>query len=288
MSPSRRNRLSASLVLAIVAWMGYERLAFSQDKEGEQPRPARDEITLANGRITMHVANRSLVAILDNLSTRQTDVTILLIDRAAVDRPVTVTFQATPFDAALRALLDEEDVVMLYGGQGRARSVLMAVLIYPKGRADSLVAAVRQDADMTAQLAHALDSPDEEQRARAVQTAIDRAGTQAEDVVLRALDDQSDHVRAVALSSALEAAFALPVDTLIRLATADPAPSVRWHAMQALGSNLEGVDARQRLSAIEEVAGRDPDPSVRKEAAGLLERLASETPPSDEGVPPEE
>jgi hypothetical protein len=273
MSPSRRIPLAASFVLTIAAGMGYGRLACSQDTKREQPRPIGAEITLSDGRITMDVSNRSLVAILDDLSTIQTEVPILLIDRAATDRPVTVAFHAVPFDAALRALLDHEDVVMVYGGDGHARSMLMSVLIYPKGRASTLVDAARQNADLTARLAHALDSPDEMERGRAVQSVIDRDGTQAEDVVLRALDDSSDYVRALALSSALEAAFSLPVDTLIRLATADPVPSVRMNAMQALGSNLDGIDGTQRLNAIEEVASRDPDPSVRQSAAGLLQQL---------------
>ena len=125
---------------------------------------------------------------------------------------------------------------------------------------------------------------DERERGRAIQSVIDRAGTQAEDVVLRALDDQSDYVRTVALSSALEAAFALPVDVLVRLATADPLASVRMYAMRALASNVEGADGTQRLNAIQEVASRDPDPTVRDKAAHLLQQLTNPASP-EEGPP---
>jgi len=286
MPSSRRTPARAAFILAIVTALGYERLAFSQDTERDRSADAGSGIALSNGRITMQASNRSLAKVLDDLATMQHEVAIVVIDRAAVDRPVTASFQAALIDEALRTLLDQEDVAMVYGGVGQGSSALTAVLIYPKGGGERLVGAARQEADVALQLAHALDSPDERIRGQAVQEAIERGGTRAEDVVLRALDDQSDYVRAVALSSALEAAFSLPVDTLVRLAIADPVASVRMNATQALGSNVEGIDATQRLNAIEEVASLDPDPSVRNRAAGLLQELTN-PPQHDQGTSPQ-
>jgi hypothetical protein len=156
------------------------------------------------------------------------------------------------------------------------------VLTYPRGQGGSVILAdFGQDVDRTEQLAQALDSPDETERGEAVQTLIEHFGTQAQDLVLRALDDHSDQVREQALYSALEAAFTLPVDTLMRLATTDPLPSVRLHAMEALASNLEGPDAPDRLRTIAEVTDRDPEASVRAEAARLFEQLTNApTPPT--------
>jgi len=284
MSSRRHDPGLAALLLAFLATASYGRLAFSQDAVRKQSSPVGETMTLSNDRITIVVSNRSLVTVLDELSTMQTEVTILAIDRVAIDRRVTVSLQSTPFEMALRALFDQEDLLMLYGGEGQRRSALTAVFIYPKGGANRLVAAARQNAELAVQMEHALDSPDERERGRAIQSVIDRAGTQAEDVVLRALDDQSDYVRTVALSSALEAAFALPVDVLVRLATADPLASVRMHAMRALASNVEGADGTQRLNAIQEVASRDPDPTVRDKAAHLLQQLTNPASP-EEGPP---
>jgi hypothetical protein len=85
----------------------------------------------------------------------------------------------------------------------------------------------------------------------------------------------------------MEAAFTLPVDTLIRLATTDPVPSVRMSAMQGLASNVEGADGPQRLSAITDVASRDPDAQVRDRAAAVLQQLANEPTPPEIREPPD-
>jgi hypothetical protein len=256
-----------------------------QGGTASEPGRFQEELTLSEGRLTLHVVDRSLISILDRLTMIQTHVAILFKDRL-IDRQVTANVEAAPLDVALRTLLADEDVLLLYGAD-EGRSILRAVLIYRKGQGDGVVADLKQSVDATSQLAHALDSPDEVERAQAVQNVIERFGTDAQEVVLRAIDDQSDHVRTVALSSALEAAFALPVDTLIRLATADPVPSVRMSAMEALASNLEAADAPQRLSAITGVAGQDPEASVRERAAGVLQQLANEPPPPENEQSPE-
>jgi hypothetical protein len=244
----------------------------SDDEKESQASQAAEEITLQDGRLSMHVRDRSLVSLLEHISAMQRDVTVVVKD-GRIDRPVTATFEAAPLDVALRALLCDEDVLMLYGSRGQARSVLKAVIVYPAGHGDDLLADVGQDIGTIERLRSALDSPDEAERGYAVQSLIERFGTQAEESVLRALDDPSDHVRELALYGALESAFTLPVDTLTRLAITDAVPSVRRYAMEALGSNVEGTDAAERLSTIAAVASSDPDTSVRERAARIYEQL---------------
>jgi HEAT repeat protein len=165
---------------------------------------------------------------------------------------------------------------MFYAAQRGAEPVLSAVIVYPRGEGNRVVFSAKQKVESAEQLAHALDSPDEVQRRQAVQSLIEHLGIQSRELVLRALDDPSDHVREQALYSALEAAFPLPVDTLIRLATTDVATSVRLNAMEALADNLQGTDAPQRLSAIADVAASDQEAYVREKAAKLLEQLTNQ------------
>jgi len=179
----------------------------------------------------------------------QNAVSIVVKDQR-IDRIVTVSFEDAPLDLALRAVLKDEDVLMLYGAGG---SVLKAVIIYPNGQGDSIV---KQNEDRTEHLMHALESSDEEVRARAVERLIKRLGTESQGIVLQALGDQSGDVREQALSGAVNSGVPLPVDTLIRLATTDPVPSVRTYAMEALADNLKGADAQERLSAIVEAVNQ--------------------------------
>jgi hypothetical protein len=229
------------------------------------PSKKQEEIKVSNGRLSIHVYNRSLVSILEQLSALQGDIIILVKDKK-IDRPVTASFEAAPFDLALRALLNDEDVLMLYGARG---SVLKAMIIYPKGQGENVVRSdFGQDIDGTEQLMHSLDSPDETERGRAVESLIERLGTESRDLALRALDDQSGHVREQALYGALKSALPLPVDTLIRLATTDPVPTVRVYATEALADNLEGTDAQEQLSTIVEAADRDSETHAEEKRTG--------------------
>jgi HEAT repeats len=229
----------------------------------------QEDIKISNGRLSIRVSDRSLISILHRLSELQRDVTILVKDRR-IDRQVTANFEAAPLDLALRALLNDEDVVMLYGA---GQPVLEAVIVYPRGQGYSVVwSESRQEGDSNEQLMRKLDSPDEKERGRAVQSLIERLGTESQDIVLRALEDQSGHVRQQALDGALKFALPLPVDNLIGLATTDPVPSVRTYAMEALADNLKGTDAQERLTAIVEAAERDRETNGTEEADRLSEQ----------------
>jgi hypothetical protein len=277
---SRRSSLAlvTSMALTLVAVIGLERPSVLASAQATQSSSFDERITVKDGRCSIRVSNRSLVSILEHISTLQTDVTIVVKDRS-IDRLVTTTLDAAPLDHALRALLDQEDLLMLYRPRGQGPSVLTAVIVWPKGQGDPVaLSEYTQEAEDIEKLAAALDSADEAEREQAVQSLIDRFGTQSEDYVLRALNDASDRVREVALDGALAAAFELPVDILVRLAIGDPMPSIRMRAMEALGSNVEGVDGQTRLSTIGAVAGSDPDPSVRANAAKLFSQLTRERP----------
>jgi HEAT repeats len=240
-----------------------------------QAGSVREEIEFRDGRLSLNVSHRSLLWILKQLSAIQGDVAIRITDER-IDRPVTATLEALALDLALRTLLSDEDVLMLYGAvEPEHPSVLQAVIVYPKGQGrERAFSDLSQDAGI--ELTAAVNSPDETERAQAIEGLIDAFGTRSEELVLGALNDQSDRVREVALRGALEAAFTVPVETLIRLATTDPVPVVRMTATEALASNLEGSDAAQRLSTIAAVAGGDPETNVRESAAKLFAQLTRE------------
>src|SRR5262245_42633008 len=136
------------------------------NKKQRLPSSAQEEIKLSNGRLSIRATHSSLISILEQLSAMQGNVTILVKDKR-IDRPVTVNFEAAPLDLALRALLNNEDVLMLYGAR---ESVLKAVIVYPKGQGENVVRSdFGQNIDGTEQLMHSLDSPDEKERGRAVE-----------------------------------------------------------------------------------------------------------------------
>jgi hypothetical protein len=133
MSMLRSISLIVLPVLAVAVFEFGQPIAIARSPvEGahELPGTTQEEIKLSNGRLSINVSHRSLISILEQLSAMQDSVTILAKDKA-IDRPVTGNFETAPLDLALRALLNDEDVLMLYGARG---SVLKAVIVYPKGQ----------------------------------------------------------------------------------------------------------------------------------------------------------
>jgi hypothetical protein len=207
----------------------------------------RDGIWLSDGHVSIRVFDRSLISILDQLSAMQ-DGVAMRVEAGVTDRRVTIELDTVPLDSALRALLDDEDVLLLYGARG---SALKAVVVYPKGLgARDVCLDARRGLDGDERLLASLGSSDEKERAAALRSLIERRGTGSQELVLRALEDESSFVREQALHGALDSGLALPEETLVRLATTDPAASVRMHATEALADRLGGPDALERAMAI--------------------------------------
>lgn len=193
---------------------------------------------------------------------------------------MTADFEAAPLDGGLRNLLSDEDILMLFSADGQSAPALKAVVVYPNGQGDSIVFSdIEQSVDSTEQFAQALGSPEETERAQAIQTLVGRLGTKSQDLVLQALTDESDQVREQALYAALESALTLPVDTLVKLAKNDPLPSVRMYALEALASNLEGPDSSERLETIAEAAEGELETHVREHATRLFKQMNEPAPP---------
>ncbi|RPI09883.1 MAG: HEAT repeat domain-containing protein [Actinobacteria bacterium] len=211
------------------------------------PETTREDITLSDGHVSMRVFDRSLISILDQLSAMQDGVAIR-VEAGVIDRRVTAELETMPLDLALRALLDDEDVLLLYGARG---SALKAVVVYPKGQgARDVCLDTGRGVDSNERLLDSLGSSDEKEQTATLRSLIERLGTKSQDLVLRALDDESSFVREQALYGALDSGLALPEETLIRLATTDPAASVRMYATEALADRLGGLDALERAKAI--------------------------------------
>lgn len=262
-------------------------LALTDDRKLRLPSEAQQEIELRNGRLSVHVADRSLVSILEQISI-QSGVSIIVKDRQMVDRPVTADFEATPLDGGLRNLLSDEDILMLFSADGQVPPDLKAVVVYPNGQGDSIAFSdLGENVGDTEQLAQSLGSFDETERAEAIQTLVGRLGTKSQDLVLQALTDESDQVREQALYAALESALTLPVDTLVNLAKNDPLPSVRMYALEALASNLEGPDSLERLETIAEAAEGELETHVREHATRLFKQMTNEPAPPNRQQRPE-
>jgi HEAT repeat protein len=131
-----------------------------------------------------------------------------------------------------------------------------------------------EQAASTKELSQHLCDADPQIRARAIGGLAERDGNQARDSVMVVLRDSDPTVRTQALCGAENGGVDLPPDTLEDLARNDPAPEVRFLALDALQATPAGEAAAQR-------ALQDANPHVREAASQCLQRLhAKQEPPA--------
>jgi hypothetical protein len=234
--------------------------------------PAQPIVTMKDGRLSLTANNQSLNSILDEISqlTR-----IAIVDSEVRDRPISVSFTDLEPDQALRLILKENDAFFLIGSDadGKTPASLKAVWVYPRGQGRAIEPIPMEQAASTKELKQQLDSTDPRIRARAIDGLTERDENQARDSVVAALKDSDPTVRTQALYSAENAGIDLPPDVLTNLATNDPAPEVRFLALDSLQGSPAG-------KAVIEQALHDPNPRVRDAAGQFLQRLqASRSPP---------
>jgi HEAT repeat protein len=116
---------------------------------------------------------------------------------------------------------------------------------------------------------------DPDVRGRAIETLVERKREAALQAVLKALQDNSDQVRARALYGALKAGVQVSDGVLSNLAVNDPSADVRLLALQGLAN---GPDAR----VVAERAVDDPNEPVRVQAREILARLDDEAKQSEQ------
>lgn len=236
-----------------------------------KPPEIRPVISFKDGRLTVHVQNQPLDAVLEGIS-RRAPVAIVRVDGVGSER-VSLKIQDVPLEEALRQILVAHDTFLFYGVEKEAPASLRAVWVYP-GRKGRGLAPLPPEAWASAKemLIEARTNPDAIARGRAVETLVARKGEQARELVLEALADRDEDVRAYALHAALGRGVPLPSESLASLALTDPSHNVRFLALEALSSDPNvRVVAQQALG--------DIHPDVRAKAQEILDRLdAAATP----------
>jgi hypothetical protein len=272
--------------------------------------PATITLTVRDGLLSLEAREASLQAVIDEV-TRRTGVRVHFDEGSAarLDELVAIQIRDVSVEDALRLLLRGRDLVFVYGprrlAEARvyARSQTTAAAVPPAasvsstpttgapaafapapGNAASAAPAPTASAPAagppldSATLARlrseALESPDPGVRARALEriTATgDAAPTR--DVAVAMLDRESN---TDLLQRALDLVAddrTVPLDPVVKLALANPAPEVRVKALTHLGADADrNPRARQTLEAS---ASNDPAPTVRDAARALLQQLAS-------------
>lgn len=249
-------------------------------------------VTMDGGRLNLLVENRSLAWILEEIS-RKSGVVVNGAE-AVPDAPVSVQLTDIPLDQGLRELLKAQDVFYFYrgdekGGDGTSRgeertagSFLQAVWIFPKGEGRRMAPIPPELWASSRELKQGLSHPDAAERARTIESLVERNGEQARDDLLRALRDRDDQVRERALNVALASGVPLPASLLEELVQGDPSPAVRFLALGAIGiGSGDAPSDDPHIKTVAELALKDPDPDVQEQARQILEQLDQSSRPPD-------
>ncbi len=231
-------------------------------------------VSFKEGRLTVMVQGVALERILDAIS-RQAGVAILGADQGGAE-PVSVQLQDIPLEDGLRRLLKNRDAFFFYGVEKDAPSSLRAVWVYPKGQGRGLAPVPAKDWASTRELEALVSDPDAKLRMRAYQGLVQRKRERALDVVLKALEDGDEMVRANTLYYALRSGVELPAEKLEHLALIDASPNVRFLGLEALSSKDS-----PNLRSIAEQAANDPDANVQVMARQIVGRLEAAARPAE-------
>jgi hypothetical protein len=236
-------------------------------------------VTAADGRVSITADQQSLDRILNAIS-QQAHVAIIK-GTGFEDRTISVSIQNQSLTDGLRTILKDYDAFFLMGGDtgDASPASLKAVWIYPRGVGQTVQPIPLEEAASTRELAKQVNDANPQVRARAIGGLAQRKGNEARDSVMDALHDSDPTVRTQALSGAENGGIDIPPETLKNLATNDPAPEVRFLALDALQGTPEG-------EAAVESALHDSNPRVRDAANEFLWRLhAAQEPPAPNPQP---
>jgi hypothetical protein len=232
--------------------------------------PAANRISLPNGvrfqvrfeddLLTVKADDALLQDLMKEIS-RRAYIAIELGDGVAEHR-VSAEFTGQPLEAGLRQILAGYDVFTYHrGGRG-----LLTLWIYGKLEGRSLYPIPFETWASTADLQQRLDDVDARERVAALEALVERGGAISRAEVIKALDDDDEGVRTMALYEALNEGLELPPEKLADLAYDDSSYNVRFLALK----NLAG-QANEEQAA--EAALSDPNPVIRSYAESVLLRL---------------
>jgi hypothetical protein len=250
-----------SLLLAIAVILLPIRAATAQEQS----------VTVVDGLLTVRVENRPLLSVLEEIA-RQARVAIDVAPGAARAR-ISQQIANVPVEQGLRFLLIEHDAFFFYGVERDQPSSVRAIWVYPKGKGQTFAPVPSEMWASTGELrSQLMTNQNPAERARATEAVIERGGDQAVDVVLTALLDGDENVRASALYASLNSGVRLPADRLAQLALTDPSPDLRFLALEALAEDRKAM-AAGTVGAIASQALLDASPHVQRAAKEILGRL---------------
>ena len=254
--------------------------------------PPAITLTVRNGLVSLEAREAPLQAVVDEV-TQRTGVRLHFDETSAasLDDLVAIQIHDVPVEDALRLLLRGRDLVFVYGlrrlaeAHVYARSQPTAAAVPPAASVSStpttgspaafapVPGPPLDSATLAGLRSEVLESPDPGVRARALER-IAATGDAApiRDVAVAMLDRESN---TDLLQRALDLVAddrTVPLDPVVKLALANPAPEIRVKALTHLGADADrNPRARQTLEAS---ASSDPAPNVRDAARALLQQLA--------------
>ena len=237
--------------------------------EADSTTKAAPLIAFVDNRLSLHVQTQSLKDIVEQIS--DLSGVPIFFSKDITDRGVSHHFDNVLLDEGLRMVLQALDLFFFYAADGQVSPALLAVWAYPQGQGKRLVPMPPEAWASTAELREHLRDADPELRVRAAEGLIERQGKQALDVVEAALEDAEAKVRYRALYKAIRVGVPLHGDVLRQLLSADPSPTVRFLALEALPKvpHIQPETLRESL----EFALSDADEGVREQAGALLDEL---------------
>ena len=227
-------------------------------------------VRIHDGRLTIRAQNESLGELL-RLVARRTNVAITVAPGLEA-ASCSLAIVDVPLEEGLRRLVGAYDAFLFYAGAPKEPR-LAGLWVFPRGqgRASAPLDTVMWASD--ADVARRLADPDSNVRLRALEALIERRGQEAIEVVLAALADADESVRAQVLDLAFSSGLQIPPDRWSALALSDPSPLIRLQVLQLAPDGPE-------LTSVAETAQHDLDPHVQLEARSILARHASVSAPS--------
>jgi len=214
----------------------------AQDSQEPQTTPGQARIVLRSGTMSLEVRGCTLPQLLSLIASR-TGIRIA-VSEALPPLRLSIRTPAQSIEAAIRELLRDTDVFVLYAAAPEVGQRLTAVWVYPRGSTGDIEPLPADLWASTRELRHQLTEWNPDLRARAIEELIARAG-----------------------DAALAASLDVPLQQLHALTLNDPSPEVRLRALQAL-------EERPDSATTVEAATHDRDANVRREAHSILTRVA--------------
>ena len=236
----------------------------AQDARAPETAPGQARVVVRGGTMSLEVRNCTLTQLLSLIAVH-TGIRIA-VSEAIPPSLLSVRTPAQPIEAAIRELLRDTDMFVLYAAEPHTGQRLAAVWVYPRGSTRDIEPVPAELWASTPELQRQLTEWNPDLRARAIEELIERAGDAALPDVFTALADGNADIRQRALDAALAAGLDVPLEQLHALTLNDSSPEVRLRALQAL-------EERPDSASIIEAATHDPDANVRREAQSILSRV---------------